>query len=71
MTTSRGGHGGRWTARTVYLRTGQHPTVPHLPPHADHPPRRRARWHARVLDVAQLEDVVYAVPVTRWSATAR
>jgi tetrapyrrole methylase family protein/MazG family protein len=50
-------------ARTVYLRTAQHPTVPHLP--------QNARYIgldgvpdgvARILETAMLEDVVYAVP---------
>lgn len=51
------------TARTVYLRTGQHPTVPHLPPHTHYIPLDDAPdGVTRVLDVAQLEDVVYAVP---------
>ncbi len=50
-------------ARNVYLRTTSHPAVPHLPPSARYISLDDTQDGVeRVLDVAKLEDVVYAVP---------
>jgi tetrapyrrole methylase family protein / MazG family protein len=50
-------------ARTVYLRTEHHPSVPHLPQNARYMGLADAQDGVeRVLETAKLDDVVYAVP---------